>query len=95
MFSGANPFAALEKELVVGGASYKYFDIASFGEEFGMCLALYHLPIVSKTCEENNIVFFQINYRFPFVYCLSLPFAIVTISMCRKKTSKAYWIGVC
>lgn len=85
MFSGVNPFAALEKELVVGGNTYKYFDIASFGEKFGMCLALHHLPIASKISGENNIAFFQINYRFPFVYCLSLPFAIVTISMCRRR----------
>lgn len=35
IFSGANPFADLEKELLVGGNAYKYFDIASFGEEFG------------------------------------------------------------
>lgn len=57
MFSAKNPFAALEKELVVGDHSYNYFDIASFGEKFGTYSGRLFIHHCHQTNNRQDIIF--------------------------------------
>lgn len=54
---GKNPFQNLQKSIDFNGASYKYFDIASFGTSYGKCIMEFDNNIRQKVERFDKIVY--------------------------------------